>query len=283
MALGVASPWRSRFEPSARTQEGAEAEDGDPRSAGGRPGQLGSVRRGNLGFRRRAGQGEGADRRAGASGWSSTIGPRFFSQGLATCQVFARSVHLERVNPNQSPGPKMSTDTTISVSPILPVRRNISNSDGKTKATASNTPILTNHPRQVWTQSNNLRFLRSSSTSQPRNTRLLTLFFCASLRTTSRRTTTNPNNASGIRAVLAMSFTAADPLSDDSGKQYHRCSSTPNPPHVWRAPGCSPCSRRADVGTVGPAGVLSDGLHLLGERVAALLHGLALGAVLDGV
>ena len=29
MALGVASPWRSRFEPSARTQEGAEAEDGD--------------------------------------------------------------------------------------------------------------------------------------------------------------------------------------------------------------------------------------------------------------
>jgi hypothetical protein len=26
MALGVASPWRSRFEPSARTQEGAEAE-----------------------------------------------------------------------------------------------------------------------------------------------------------------------------------------------------------------------------------------------------------------
>src|ERR1700677_4308727 len=41
MALGVASPWRSRFEPSARTQEGAEAEDGDRRSAGGRPGQLG--------------------------------------------------------------------------------------------------------------------------------------------------------------------------------------------------------------------------------------------------
>jgi transposase len=37
MALGVASPWRSRFEPSARTQEGAEAEDGDQRSAGGRP------------------------------------------------------------------------------------------------------------------------------------------------------------------------------------------------------------------------------------------------------
>ena len=34
MALGVASPWRSRFEPSARTQEGAEAEDGDRRSAG---------------------------------------------------------------------------------------------------------------------------------------------------------------------------------------------------------------------------------------------------------
>src|SRR5271163_103765 len=29
MALGLASPWRSRFEPSARTQEGAEAEDGD--------------------------------------------------------------------------------------------------------------------------------------------------------------------------------------------------------------------------------------------------------------
>ena len=47
MALGVASPWRSRFEPSARTQEGAEAEDGDRRSARGRPGQLGSVRRGN--------------------------------------------------------------------------------------------------------------------------------------------------------------------------------------------------------------------------------------------
>src|SRR5580693_5468885 len=86
MALGVASPWRSRFEPSARTQEGAEAEDGDRRSAGGRPGQLGSVRRGNLGFRRRAGQGEGADRRAGASGGSPTIGPRFFSQGLATCR-----------------------------------------------------------------------------------------------------------------------------------------------------------------------------------------------------
>src|ERR1700733_4408021 len=33
MALGVASPWRSRFEPSARPQEGAEAEDGDRRSA----------------------------------------------------------------------------------------------------------------------------------------------------------------------------------------------------------------------------------------------------------
>jgi transposase len=33
MALGMASPWRSRFEPSARTQEGAEAEDGDQRSA----------------------------------------------------------------------------------------------------------------------------------------------------------------------------------------------------------------------------------------------------------
>src|ERR1700678_1685611 len=86
MALGVASPWRSRFEPSARTQEGAEAEDGDRRSAGGRPGQLGSVRRGNLGFRRRVGQGEGADRRAGASGGSPTTRPRFFSQGLATCR-----------------------------------------------------------------------------------------------------------------------------------------------------------------------------------------------------
>ena len=48
MALGMASPWRSRFEPSARTQEGAEAEDGDQRSARGRPGQFGSVRRGNL-------------------------------------------------------------------------------------------------------------------------------------------------------------------------------------------------------------------------------------------
>src|SRR5271170_5205546 len=86
MALGVASPWRSRIEPSARTQEGAEAEDGDRRSARGRPGQLGSVRRGNLGFRRRAGQGEGAHRRAGASGWSPTTRPRFFSQGLATCR-----------------------------------------------------------------------------------------------------------------------------------------------------------------------------------------------------
>src|SRR5271163_3029572 len=32
------------------------------------------------------GQGEGADRRAGASGWSSTIGPLFFSQGLAACR-----------------------------------------------------------------------------------------------------------------------------------------------------------------------------------------------------
>src|SRR5580693_6438293 len=69
MALGVASPWRSRFEPSARTQEGAEAEDFDRRSAGGRPGQ-----------------GEGAHRRAGASGWSPTTRPRFFSQGLATCR-----------------------------------------------------------------------------------------------------------------------------------------------------------------------------------------------------
>src|SRR6202790_4558431 len=69
MALGVASPWRSRFEPSARPQEGAEAEDGDRRSAGGRPGQ-----------------GEGAHRRAGASGWSPTTRPRFFSQGLATCR-----------------------------------------------------------------------------------------------------------------------------------------------------------------------------------------------------
>src|ERR1700727_1899705 len=86
MALGVASPWRGRFEPPARTQGGAEAEHGDRRSAGGRPGQLGSVRRGDLGFRRRAGQGEGADRRARTSGWSSTIGPRFFSQGLATCR-----------------------------------------------------------------------------------------------------------------------------------------------------------------------------------------------------
>src|SRR5271154_5141252 len=64
MALGVASPWRRRFEPSARTQEGAEAEDGDQRSAGG----------------------EGAHRRAGASGWSPTTRPRFFSQGLATCR-----------------------------------------------------------------------------------------------------------------------------------------------------------------------------------------------------
>src|SRR6201998_2354598 len=62
MALGVASPWRSRFEPSARTQEGAEVEDGDQRSAGG------------------------AHRRAGASGWSPTTRPRFFSQGLATCR-----------------------------------------------------------------------------------------------------------------------------------------------------------------------------------------------------
>src|ERR1700729_2333548 len=70
----------------ARPKEGAEAEDGDRRSAGGRPGQLGSVRRGNLGFRRRAGQGEGADRRAGASGGSPTTRPRFFSQGLATCR-----------------------------------------------------------------------------------------------------------------------------------------------------------------------------------------------------
>src|ERR1700678_126406 len=69
MALGVASPWRSRFEPSARTQEGAEAEDGDRRSARGRPGQ-----------------GEGAHRRAGASGWSPPTRPRFFSQGLATCR-----------------------------------------------------------------------------------------------------------------------------------------------------------------------------------------------------
>src|SRR6202034_4395707 len=86
MALGVASPWRGRVEPSARTQEGAEAEDGDRRSAGSRPGQLGSVRRGNLGFRRRACQGEGAHRRAGASGWSPTTRPRFFSQGLATCR-----------------------------------------------------------------------------------------------------------------------------------------------------------------------------------------------------
>src|SRR6204780_275122 len=86
MALGVASPWRGRVEPSARTQEGAEAEDGDQRSAGGRPGKLSSLRRGNLGFPRRAGQGEGAGRRAGASGWSPTTRPRFFSQGLATCR-----------------------------------------------------------------------------------------------------------------------------------------------------------------------------------------------------
>src|SRR5271163_5148416 len=86
MAMGLASPRRGRSEPSARTQGGAEAEDGDRRSAQGRPGQLGSVRRGDLGSRRRAGQGEGADRRAGASGWSSTIGPRFFSQGLAACR-----------------------------------------------------------------------------------------------------------------------------------------------------------------------------------------------------
>src|ERR1700684_2914034 len=82
----MASPWRSRFEPSARTQEGAEAEDGDQRAAGGRPAPPASVRRGNLGFRRRVGQGEGADRRAGASGGSPTTRPRFFSQGLATCR-----------------------------------------------------------------------------------------------------------------------------------------------------------------------------------------------------
>ena len=56
---------------------------GDPP---GRPGQLGSVRRGNLGVRRRVGQGEGAHRRAGASGWPPTTRPRFFSQGLATCR-----------------------------------------------------------------------------------------------------------------------------------------------------------------------------------------------------
>src|ERR1700735_3514889 len=86
MALGMASPWRSRFEPSARTQERAEAEDGDRRSAGGRPGQLGSARRGNLGFRRSAGGRPGAHRRAGASGWPPTTRPRFFSQGLATCR-----------------------------------------------------------------------------------------------------------------------------------------------------------------------------------------------------
>src|ERR1700723_2968524 len=41
-------------------------------------------RRGNPGSR--AGQGEGAHRRAGASGWSPTTRPRFFSQGLATCR-----------------------------------------------------------------------------------------------------------------------------------------------------------------------------------------------------
>ena len=33
MALGVASPWGGRSEPSARTQGGAEAEDRDRRSA----------------------------------------------------------------------------------------------------------------------------------------------------------------------------------------------------------------------------------------------------------
>ncbi len=88
MALGVASPWRSRFEPSARTQERAEAEDGDRRSKRGPPWPaLGSVRRGNLGFRRRAGQGEGAHRRAGASGWSPTTRPSIFSQApCATCR-----------------------------------------------------------------------------------------------------------------------------------------------------------------------------------------------------
>jgi hypothetical protein len=33
MALGMASPWRSRFEPSARTQEGAEATSDPPGAA----------------------------------------------------------------------------------------------------------------------------------------------------------------------------------------------------------------------------------------------------------
>src|SRR5271168_2222746 len=71
--------WRRLGVAGLNRRRGPKAKDGDRRSAGGRPGQLGSVRRGDLGFRRRAGQGEGAHRRAGASGWSPTTRPRFFS------------------------------------------------------------------------------------------------------------------------------------------------------------------------------------------------------------
>src|SRR5277367_4714594 len=86
MALGLASRRGGGIEPAARSHAGAPTQDRDRRFAGSRPGQPGSVRRGCLGVRRRAGQGEGAHRGVGAFGWPSTTRPRFFSQSLAACR-----------------------------------------------------------------------------------------------------------------------------------------------------------------------------------------------------
>jgi hypothetical protein len=59
--------------------------------------------------------------------------------------------------------------------------------------------------------------------------------------------------------------------------------STPTPPHASPATGCSLCSPRVLEGLLAALRVLAYELHLLGEGVGALLQGLALVAVLDGV
>ena len=79
MAL-AASPWRSRFEPSARTQEGAEAEDGDRRSANSRQARLRPPRVSASVAERRPG------RRRASKSWSVWLvannSTRFFRKAL---------------------------------------------------------------------------------------------------------------------------------------------------------------------------------------------------------
>jgi len=54
---------------------------------GAAPGQLGSVRRGDLGFpSAELARAKARIEELEPPGWSSTTGPRFFSQGLATCR-----------------------------------------------------------------------------------------------------------------------------------------------------------------------------------------------------